>query len=300
MSEPRIGPAPGQPPAEGTARGAAAAPPRLPPGPPHGGDAAEFLGAVKTVPHAISYSGLIPPNLFILAALVGVLLAWRSRRSGLWLATAAVGALYLVSTPLAAYGLIRAIDGLAAEMPRVAVTAPPGAIIVLSADIVPGNVPGEPDRVGLVTLERLAGAARLQQHLGLPILVSGGRIENATDSLADAMSRSLVQDFHTTARWREDRSLNTFENAAFSAAILRRAGVPAAYVVTDPWQMARALWSFAAVGYPVVPVPSPGRPSLQLSPAILLPQVPSLLDSYYALHEMLGLAWYAVWYRHRS
>jgi uncharacterized SAM-binding protein YcdF (DUF218 family) len=252
------------------------------------------------VPHAISYSSLIPPNLFILAALFGVLLAWRWRRSGLWLATAAVGALYILSTPLAAYGLVRAIDGLAAEMPTVAATAPPGAIIVLSAELIRGSVPGEPDRAGPVTLERLAEAARLQQHLGLPILVSGGRVENATDSLADVMSRALAESFRTSVRWREDRSRNTFENAAFSAAILRRAGVPAAYVVTHPWHMARALWSFAAVGYPVVPAPTPGRPNLPLSSAILLPQVPALLDSYYALHEILGLGWYAIWYRHRS
>jgi uncharacterized SAM-binding protein YcdF (DUF218 family) len=251
------------------------------------------------VPHAISYSSLIPPNLFILAALLGVLLAWRARRSGLWLATAAAAALYLVATPLVAFWLIRAIDGLAAKVPRVETEAPPGAIVVLGADIVPGNRPGQPDRVGPQTLERLAAAARLQRRLGLPILVSGGRIENATQSLADAMSRALAQDFQASVRWREDGSLNTWQNAAFSAAILRRAGVPVAWVVTQPWHMARALWSFAMVGYPVLPAPTPGRPSLPLSPAILLPQVPSLLDSYYALHEMLGLAWYTVRYRQR-
>ena len=43
------------------------------------------------MPHTISYSSLIPPNLFILAALIGTLLAWRSWRFGLWLATAAIG-----------------------------------------------------------------------------------------------------------------------------------------------------------------------------------------------------------------
>jgi uncharacterized SAM-binding protein YcdF (DUF218 family) len=255
---------------------------------------------VPIVPHAISYSSLIPPNLFILAALIGVLLAWRTRRSGLWLATAAVGALYLAATPLAAFWLISAVDGLAARMPRVTTTAAPGAIVVLGADIVPGDMPGEPDLVGPVTLERLAEAARLHQLFGLPILVSGGRIENATDTLADAMSRALGRNFRISARWREDRSRNTWENAAASVAILRLARVPAAYVVTQPWHMARALWSFAALGYPVVPAPTPGRQNLPVSPAILLPQVPPLLDSYYALHEMLGLAWYALRYRRPS
>ena len=124
--------------------------------------------------HAIAYSSLIPPNLFILAALIGTLLAWRSGRFGLWLATAAIGCLYLLSTPIVAHWLTRATDALAGAMPRVAGNAPPGAIIVLGGDIADSGVPGEPEQVGQVTLERLAKAAQLQQRLGLPILVSGG------------------------------------------------------------------------------------------------------------------------------
>jgi uncharacterized SAM-binding protein YcdF (DUF218 family) len=249
------------------------------------------------MPHSISYSSLIPPNLFILAALIGTLLAWRSWRFGLWLATVAIACIYLMSTPILAHWLIRGIDALAGAMPRIATKAPPGAIIVLGADIGHSGVPGEPDWVGQVTLERLAKAARLQQHLDLPILVSGGWTEHSFDSLAAAMSRSLEDDFRVPVRWREDGSRNTYENAAFSAAILRRAGIPAALVVTQPWHMARALWSFDTVGYPVVPAPTPDTQSFSFSAATLLPQVPSLLDSYYALHEMIGLAWYLCRYR---
>jgi uncharacterized SAM-binding protein YcdF (DUF218 family) len=249
------------------------------------------------MPHAISYSSLIPPNLFILAALIGTGLAWRWRRFGLWLATAAVGCLYLLSTPALAYWLIRATDALGGGVPAVSAKTPPGAIIVLGADLRTSNVPGEPDRVGPVTLERLAEAARLQRRLDLPILVSGGRTKHARASLAGAMSEALQDDFRVPVRWREDRSLNTYENAAYSAAILRRAGVPAALVVTQPWHMARALWSFDAVSYPVIAAPTPETRILPVSAAILLPQVSSLLDSDYALHEMIGLAWYVCRYR---
>ena len=249
------------------------------------------------MPHTLSYSSLIPPNLFILAALIGTLLTWRSWRLGLWLATASIGSLYLMSTPILAHWLIRTTDALAEAMPRVAAKAPPAAIVVLGADIEHGGVSGEPDRVGRVTLERLAKAAQLQQRLGLPILVSGGSIEHSFDSLAAAMGRSLEDDFRVPVRWREDGSRNTYENAAYSAAILRAAGIPAALVVTQPWHMARALWSFDAVGYPVIPASTPGAPTLRVSAAILLPQVPSLLDSYYALHEMIGLGWYLCRYR---
>jgi uncharacterized SAM-binding protein YcdF (DUF218 family) len=150
-----------------------------------------------------------------------------------------------------------------------------------------------PDTVGELTLERLAEAARQQRRLGLPILVSGGPPEAP---LAALMSRALQEDFRVPVQWREERSQNTFENALYSAEILRDAGIHAALVIAHPWDMARALWSFRAVGYPVVPSPTSGGGSPSLSVAAFLPQVPALLESYNALHELIGLAWYRVRY----
>ena len=146
---------------------------------------------------------------------------------------------------------------LAGFVPALPSTAPPAAIVVLSAEFRHSKVPGGRDTVGPITLERLAEAAREERRLGLPILVSGGWLEGADDSLAGMMAQSLENDFHAPVRWREDRSQTTYQNALYSAEILRRAGVPAALVVTNPWHMARALWSFRAVGYPAVAAPTP-------------------------------------------
>jgi uncharacterized SAM-binding protein YcdF (DUF218 family) len=174
---------------------------------------------------------------------------------------------------------------------------PPGAIIVLSADLLHGARPGQADTAGPITIERLAEGALLQRRLGLPILVSGGWLAGADRSLAGLMDKALAEDFGLHARWREERSGNTYENAAFSAAILRQAGIASALVVTNPWHMARALWAFRAAGYPVIPAPTPGGRTLNLSAFAFLPHVPALQDSYFALHELCGLAWYAVRYR---
>ena len=46
-----------------------------------------------------------------------------------------------------------------------------------------------------LTLERLAEAARQEQRLGPPVLVSGGRPDEADDSLAGMMSAVLQNDF---------------------------------------------------------------------------------------------------------
>ena len=131
----------------------------------------------------ISYSSLIPPNLFVLLAMVGVILAWRWRRTGLVLATAAMACLYIASTPLAAIGLIRSAEALADVIPTIPAPAPPAAIVVLSGDYRHSAVPGGKDMVGQLTLVRLAEAARQQRRTGLPILVSGGRLDD-TDAAA--------------------------------------------------------------------------------------------------------------------
>jgi uncharacterized SAM-binding protein YcdF (DUF218 family) len=210
-------------------------------------------------------------------------------------ATAAIGCLYLVSMPLVAGLLIQWAEAIAERRPGLPTESPPGAIIVLSADW-HSSVPGKPDAVGPLTLERLAAAAKAYRKSGLPILVSGGPPDFGERSLASLMSKALQEDFGIPVRWQEERSQNTFENAAFSAAMLRREGVDSALVVAHPWDMARALWSFRMVGYPVVPGGTREKRSLSLSAAAFFPQVPALRDSYYALHELIGLAWYRIRY----
>jgi uncharacterized SAM-binding protein YcdF (DUF218 family) len=241
---------------------------------------------------SISYSSLIPPNLFIAAAMIGVILAWRWRRAGLVLATAAMACVYLLSLPLVGFVMMRSADRLGGVVPIVPSPAAPGAIVVLSAEYRHSDRPGGRDEVGPVTLERLAEAARLARRTGLPILVSGGWLPHADDSLAGMMTEALATDFHIPARWREDRSRTTYENALYSSEILRRAGVRSALVVTNSWHMARALWSFYAVGYPVTAAPLHDSPALHLSVGSFFPQVPALMSSYLALHELIGLAWY--------
>ena len=254
----------------------------------------------------LSYSSLIPPNLFILLTVIGLVLAWRWTRLGLVVATFGGVLLYLVSMPVVADYLIESVEALAGTVPTLPADAPPGAIIVLSADYRRSDAPGHPHAVGPETLERLAEAAREERRLGLPVLVSGGRPAEIGESLAAMMSRVLQDDFRVAVRWREDRSLNTYENAAFSADILRRAGVPSALLVTHCRDLARALWSFYAVGYPVNPAmcspPQAGyeQPDDETQPlraGSFFPQVPALLTSYRALHELIGLAWYRYRYR---
>ena len=114
------------------------------------------LAFAITVVSWLSYSSLIPPNLFILLAALGLVIACWKRRLGIALATAAIGCLYLASTPLVAYLLVRSSEAFLDTIPTLPSDSPPGAIIVLAADARRGDTPEEPDTIGPLTLARIS------------------------------------------------------------------------------------------------------------------------------------------------
>jgi hypothetical protein len=74
---------------------------------------------------SLPYSSLIPRNLFILLALIGVLIAWRRNPFALAVATAAIGCLYLVAMPVAAGLLIGSAEAVAIAEPTLSSDTPP-------------------------------------------------------------------------------------------------------------------------------------------------------------------------------
>jgi uncharacterized SAM-binding protein YcdF (DUF218 family) len=96
----------------------------------------------------LSYSSLIPPNLFVILTVLGALLAWRRARLGLLVATIGATPLYLASMPIVAASLIWAVEALAGAVPGAPADVHPEAIIVLSADHRRGDGPERPIRWG--------------------------------------------------------------------------------------------------------------------------------------------------------
>ncbi len=234
---------------------------------------------------------LLPPLNCLVAACAGAVLR-RSRAGRILLVTGLAG-LLLFSLPLVSGLLILSLENGPATQPDPA--DPPQAIIILSADLVPVAVPGGVGfTVGRLTLERERAGAALARRVGLPILVAGGRIRLGAPSLASLMALSLHEDFGLVPQWLEDRSLDTWENAARSTAILRAAGIDSAYVVTNAWHMRRALIAFRAAGFRVVPAPAMPDVPPRLALASLLPRIGAWQESYWALHEWIGCAWYAL------
>jgi uncharacterized SAM-binding protein YcdF (DUF218 family) len=100
--------------------------------------------------------------------------------------------------------------------------------------------------------------------------------------------------------WREDRSRDTAENAAFSATMLRAAGVRRILLVTDAMHMARASAAFERAGLEVVSAPTMFFSQQPLTLAACLPSAEGLRRSWYAIYELVGLVWYRARYSMRT
>src|SRR5579863_9304631 len=238
---------------------------------------------LKTLLHTL----LLPPaGLLLLAAVGAALIAGgvrpAARRTGWALLGAGLAALWLLATPLVADGLTR----IAQRCPPLDLDRPlqAQAIVILGGGAPTERAPeygGDPaPRAEL--LERVTYGAYLAHRSALPVLVSGAALETL------AMRASLERDFGVTTRWVENRSRDTFQNAQFSAQLLRAAGVTRILLVTDADHEWRALQEFAAAGLTVLtaPVGLYGRHRHGL--AYYVPNPQALQDSTHALYELLG------------
>lgn len=240
----------------------------------------------------ISYSALMPPMCFLIATPVGAVIAFWWRRTGLAIVLISSLLLFACCTQLVADQLMAAVES-EAPPPTAAALADAQAIAVLSGDVYHGKPGGVPDDVGLLTLDRLREAAALYRANPLPVLVTGAVEGNDAESSAALMARTLQQDYGIAATWLEDRANNTFENGAYSAAMFKANNISRVIVVTEAWHMPRALWSFEHAGITAIPAPVERTyVGSGIDWSELEPDYASFAQSFYALHEILGLAYY--------
>jgi uncharacterized SAM-binding protein YcdF (DUF218 family) len=245
-----------------------------------------FASTMKSIAVLLA---LPPGNLFVLF-LAGWIVERRARRVGRALQIAAVLGLYLLSTPLVASRLLASLEGEPLDPPALS-GLDHAAIVVLGGDVY-GPTPdlGGPT-VGALTLERMRYAARLARMSHLPLLVTGGVLAGDLPPLASLMRESFEQDFAIKVAWSEERSGTTAENARYSATILKASGITTVVLVTHAWHMKRAEYAFSREGMKVIPAPTivSGEDDGFIA---FLPVARNLRDSYFALHEWVGLIWY--------
>jgi uncharacterized SAM-binding protein YcdF (DUF218 family) len=94
------------------------------------------------------------------------------------------------------------------------------------------------------------------------IVTSGGRRWGATTEALALQQALVARGVPREAIHAELWSLTTYENAVFSAAMLRKLGARSAVIVSCAWHLPRALRSFRAAGLEVTAWPRPGTPGL--------------------------------------
>jgi uncharacterized SAM-binding protein YcdF (DUF218 family) len=236
-------------------------------------------------------SFVLSPVFLVLVAFIGLLIG-RRRRGFMLLAWIGILALLVLSIPVIGSSMLIALERNLPLAPPP--NAPPQAIVILGGDIERDGAPAVPPEPGLSSLERMRAGAALFRRTGLPILVSGGPEYEGELSLATVMADGLVHDFQVPVRWIEPASRDTWANAQMSAAILRQQGIGSIYVVTQAWHMRRAIMAFTAVG--IVATAAPTRFDHLPTPlvAAFVPNARGWRDSYIALHEWIGGAYYAL------
>ena len=235
---------------------------------------------------------VLPPLLPFMLILVGLLLAGRRPGLGKVLAWGGLMTGLLLITPASVGWLLEPLEP---RRPLAQSTiADAQAIVILGG----GRINDAPeyggDTVNRYTLERLRYGARLARQSGLPVLLSGGAPSGDIPE-ASLMKATLEEDFGVKPRWLEVESLDTRQNARYSAAQLQAAGIKRIILVTHAAHMRRAQSEFEARGLVVIAAPTawqgprPGD-SDEVWPA--LPSAHSAYAGWYALHEWLGLLAY--------
>lgn len=234
----------------------------------------------------------LPPMGFVTLTLIALCLRGRSRVWGRRIALVSTAALLICAMPAVSGSMLRALEtGLPTTPPA---ADPPQAIVVLGGDLIRASEEKLGVRPGLLTLDRLRTAAALARRTGLPILVTGGIVQRGATPVGVVMAESLKEDFRTPVRWTESRSINTQQNAQYSAHILRAEGIDSIYVVTHSWHMRRALLAFRRTGLEVTAAPT--DPDEPLGPELgdFLPRVSAWQTCFFAMHEWIGYGWYAL------
>jgi len=244
---------------------------------------------------AILKMALLPPGSLIILLLLGWLFA--RRLLGRLLILLGITLLYALSTPVGLHLLASQLETIPALTPAQARNAGAQAILVFLAGSRRNNPEFDgADTLGPGSLQRVDYGLFLHRLTGLPVMLSGGSLED-TEPLARLGAKWLQQRAGVTALAAEDQSKDTYENAHNSAALLASRGVKRVLLVTHASHMPRAMLSARAAGIEAIPAPfdfehtafetrEPGEL------ADWLPQPGYLGRSYRVLHEMAGLIWY--------
>ena len=171
------------------------------------------------------------------------------------------------------------------------------AIVVLGGSAFPRDTSRPEAWPSISTYVRTSYASWLYRNWRpLPIVASGGSNgdEPYPMSVAEVMHRVLIEQGVPEAMVStETRSSSTYENALYSAALLRAKGIHRVALVTDALAMARAERTFQRQGLEVTPAPCCYTTEhFDWRWTVFVPSASAIQENEAALHEWIALFWY--------
>ena len=234
---------------------------------------------------------LLPPANMMLVAAAGWLLLRRWPRVGRVLMTGGILGLYALSTPIVGNSLLLTLQTIP-PLTEADFDVGAGAIVVLSAHVYQDVPEFGGNTVKTILLKRVRYGARLHRATGVPLLTTGGKFDHDDKPQGEAMATVLEDAFKVPVRWVETAALDTFQNAARSAAILHPEGITKIYLVTSALHMPRATASFEAVGFDVNPAPTGFSSPIEPKLTDFLPSAEGLESSAVTFYEWIARLWY--------
>jgi uncharacterized SAM-binding protein YcdF (DUF218 family) len=236
---------------------------------------------------------IYPLGLFFLAVLGSAVFRLAGhRRVSLIVLVAAIGMLWIASTPVFAKWMLYSLE---AEFPPVSISETPLAdvAILLGGTTEPQLPPRQrPDL--LRTADRILHAADLYRAGKVrKVIASGGELPwiSAGPSEAERMAQLLAElGVPKTAVIIEDKGRTTRENALRVAEIMRQSGFQSALVVTSANHMPRAMAVFRKAGLPVIASSTDVIVAGPIGASVLdwIPDAEALNNTHKAVKEFVG------------
>jgi uncharacterized SAM-binding protein YcdF (DUF218 family) len=220
---------------------------------------------------------------------------WNAKKKwGLSLAWVSAALLWLLATPIIAYGLMDALTHAAEPVDIARLPKERAMIVVLPGGKVRAREYPRGETASPLTVQRTRYAVWLSKASGLPLAIPGGKHDGIL-SEAELAKNFAENELDHRIALTEHASLDTRQNALYLAEPLRSRNIDTVVLVTDSRHMPRAASAFERLGFKVVRAPmaiTSGEPRFR--PLAFVPSAEALEVSYDVSHEIIGHLWYGI------
>lgn len=251
----------------------------------------------------IMQSFLLPPGISLLLIIIGLFLIRFFYTAGKSCLILGFFSLFIFSLPITAQALNLILEKDKALTSSQLKQSKAGAIVVLGAGRYKNSIEyaSHIDTISNNALERLRYGVYIHKQNPLPLLLSGGNPGGEIQTEAAIMKTALKDIFKLKAKWLDTASSNTWNNARFSAKILKQNNIDTIFLVTHADHIPRAKMSFEHFGIKVIAAPlgfkAQNRINQPYTIRDFLPSAYAIQLCSSAIHEFIGYAWYTIRYK---